>query len=111
MALYFSRSAIPYDRDARDVRVDTLSGNGAVNRNQLGYRHIGLYAYRAGFLRRYTDMQSCHIENLEMLEQLRALYHGERIHVAVANEKPGMGVDTPDQLLAVERMIQAGDVS
>ncbi len=93
-ALYFSRSAIPFDRD----------GSAATT---LGYRHIGMYAYRAGFLRRYSDMQPVAIEHLEMLEQLRALYYGERIHVAVAKETPGMGVDTPEQLAAVEQIIQA----
>jgi len=98
LALYFSRSPIPFDRDASAATT-------------LGYRHIGLYAYRAGFLRRYSDMRPCTIENIEMLEQLRALYNGERIHVAVAQETPGMGVDTPDQLAIVERMIQAGEAS
>ena len=52
-------------------------------------------------------MQPVAIEHLEMLEQLRALYYGERIHVAVAKETPGMGVDTPEQLAAVEQIIQA----
>ncbi len=98
LALYFSRSPIPFDRD------------GSANQT-LGYRHIGLYAYRAGFLRRYSDMQPCTIESVEMLEQLRALYNGERIHVAVAKETPGMGVDTPEQLALVERLIQSGEAS
>ena len=98
LALYFSRAAIPFDRD----------GNADAT---LGYRHIGMYAYRAGFLRRYSDMQPATIENLEMLEQLRALYNGERIHVAVARETPGMGVDTPEQLAAVERVIQTSAAS
>lgn len=96
LALYFSRSPIPYDRD------------GQVDDAPLGYRHIGLYAYRAGFLRRYKDMRPCTIENREMLEQLRALFNGERIHVAEATELPGMGVDTPEQLAEVERLIQSG---
>jgi len=102
-ALYFSRSPIPYDRD----------GNVDKNRDHRnhGFRHIGMYAYRAGFLRRYSDMQPCTIENLEMLEQLRALYNGERIHVAVAKETPGLGVDTPEQLAIVEQLIKSGKVS
>jgi len=116
LALYFSRSPIPFDRnsqvsDARPGTCSSVESGAGVSDKLLGYRHIGMYAYNVGFLRRYNDMQPCVIENLEMLEQLRALYHGERIHVAVANETPGIGVDTPDQLVAVERMIQAGEVS
>ena len=99
MALYFSRSPIPCDRD--NVRKQTVPA----------FRHIGLYAYRAGFLRRYADMQPCELENLEKLEQLRALYYGERIHVATAAEMPGPGVDTPEQLALVESLIQNGGAS
>jgi 3-deoxy-manno-octulosonate cytidylyltransferase (CMP-KDO synthetase) len=98
LALYFSRSPIPHNRDGKAVATP-------------GYRHIGLYAYRVGFLRRYSDMQPCTIEDLEMLEQLRALYNGECIHVGVAMEQPGMGVDTPEQLAMVEKLIRQGNAS
>lgn len=92
MALYFSRAPIPFDRDAS---------------NDLSrcYRHLGLYAYRASFLGRYSGLQACAIEELEKLEQLRALWNGEQIHVDVATELPGPGVDTPDQLAEVEAII------
>lgn len=96
MAHYFSRAPIPFDRDGD---ADPLSFTGA-------FRHLGLYAYRAGFLFRYSEMQECHYESMEKLEQLRALWHGERIHVDIAAELPGMGVDTPEQLAQVESLIE-----
>lgn len=93
MAHYFSRAPIPFDRDS------------AADSSQFGFRHLGLYAYRVGFLQRYSAMDECQYEALEKLEQLRALWHGERIHVDVATELPGLGVDTPEQLLQVEQLI------
>ena len=92
LALYFSRVLIPHDRDASDGVQHT-------------YRHLGLYAYRAGFLKRFPMLPPCTIEELEKLEQLRALWNGERIHVDIATELPGPGVDTPDQLAEVEAML------
>ncbi len=92
MALYFSRSGIPFERDA----------TGDLSQS---FRHLGLYAYRADFLKRYSGMQACAIEDLEKLEQLRALWNGERIHVDVATELPGPGVDTPEQLAEVEALL------
>ena len=95
MALYFSRAPIPFDRDtAPDQR--SVAGT---------YRHLGLYAYRAGFLFRYHNMNECQYESLEKLEQLRALWHGEGIHVDIASELPGLGVDTPEQLALVEALV------
>jgi len=89
-ALYFSRATIPWDRDrfahSRDAIGDTL------------LRHIGIYAYRAGFIRRYVSWVPSPLEQIEMLEQLRVLWYGEKIHVAVAHEVPGTGVDTPEDL-------------
>lgn len=85
-AMYFSRSSIPWhDPDKPPPAV-------------LGYRHIGLYAYRAGFLRRYVQMPASCLELRERLEQLRALEQGAEIRVAVAREKPGLGIDTADDL-------------
>jgi 3-deoxy-manno-octulosonate cytidylyltransferase (CMP-KDO synthetase) len=85
-ALYFSRAAIPHRRDL-------------LERTEAPYyRHIGLYAYRVGFLRRYTQTPPAPIEVTEKLEQLRALWMGVRIHAAVAQVIPGPGIDTMDEL-------------
>ena len=89
-ALYFSRATIPWDRE-RFMH----------SREQIGshfLRHIGIYGYRAGFIRRYVSWPASPLEQIEMLEQLRVLWHGEKIHVAVAKEVPGVGVDTPEDL-------------
>lgn len=88
MALYFSRALIPYRRDAAGAPVKY-------------YRHIGLYAYRNDFLQRYTRTPPAPLEEAEKLEQLRALWLGARIHVAVAYTAPGAGVDTPEDLARV----------
>lgn len=91
-ALYFSRATIPWDRD-RD--------RFAHSRETIGdslLRHIGIYGYRAGFIRRYVSWAPSPLEQIEMLEQLRVLWYGEKIHVAVAAEVPGTGVDTPEDL-------------
>lgn len=88
-ALYFSRAPIPWPRDRQ-----THAGNQPVR----AMRHIGLYAYRAGFVSRYCTWAPCALEEIEQLEQLRVLWHGERIAVAVAPELPGGGVDTPEDL-------------
>ena len=68
-------------------------------------RHIGLYAYRAGFLRRYVAWPPSPLELAESLEQLRVLWHGERIHVGVAQEAPGPGVDTTQDLARVAALL------
>lgn len=99
-ALYFSRAAIPWDRDrfaqSRETIGDTF------------LRHIGIYGYRAGFIRKYISWEPSQLEQIEMLEQLRVLWNGEKIHVAVAKEVPGVGVDTPEDLERVrEAMRQA----
>lgn len=97
-ALYFSRAAIPWDRERFPLD------------NELPdfyehYRHIGLYAYRAGFLQKFVAWPSCHLEQTESLEQLRALWHGEKIHVEEAVEAPGPGVDTEADLTEVTDLI------
>lgn len=89
-ALYFSRSAIPHNREGE--------GAGAV------YRHLGMYAFRVGFLQEYTQTPPCHLEELEKLEQLRALWMGHDIVVGVASEMPGPGVDTEDDLARVRAL-------
>ncbi|GHG66943.1 3-deoxy-manno-octulosonate cytidylyltransferase [Alishewanella longhuensis] len=88
-ALYFSRSAIPFDRDSN------FSGNIAEHYR----RHIGLYAYRAGFILDYVRWPTSMLEQIEALEQLRVLWQGEAIHVATALQIPAVGVDTPADLV------------
>jgi 3-deoxy-manno-octulosonate cytidylyltransferase (CMP-KDO synthetase) len=88
-ALYFSRSRIPYPRD----------GAG------LCYRHAGIYGYRVGFLKRYSVLTPSPLEKTEALEQLRVLWHGHRIAVAVSELEIPPGVDTPQDLEAVLRML------
>lgn len=90
-ALYFSRAPIPWPRDER------LRGeSGAVAAAPL--RHVGLYAYRAGFLRRFPSLARCPLEEIERLEQLRVLWHGERIAVHVSSTEAGLGIDTLQDL-------------
>lgn len=93
-ALYFSRAPIPWPRDARAAGSD-----GTVAAAPL--RHVGLYAYRAGFLRRFPLLARSPLEDIERLEQLRVLWHGERIAVHVADGHAGIGVDTPEDLARV----------
>lgn len=95
-ALYFSRATIPWDRDRFAASRETIGDS--------FLRHIGIYGYRAGFIRRYVSWQTSPLEQIEMLEQLRVLWYGERIHVDVASVVPGTGVDTPEDL---ERVRQA----
>lgn len=100
-ALYFSRAPIPWPRDAFAVDRGTLPPGGH------WLRHIGLYAYRAGFLRRFAAMPQAALERIEALEQLRVLAAGERIAVALAPEAFPPGVDTPEDLERAERHLAA----
>ena len=68
---------------------------------------MGLYAYRAGFLRRFPMLSVSPLEQIESLEQLRVLWHGERIAVHLSAERPGPGVDTPEDLARVRRLLGA----
>lgn len=95
-ALYFSRAPIPYARDAFAASRDTLPEGLPV------FRHIGIYGYRAGFLRRYRTLAPCALEQYEALEQLRVLWHGHSIGVAVTEHVPEAGVDTPADLERVQ---------
>lgn len=90
-ALYFSRAAIPWQRETYNY--ECL--NGLPN---AAYRHIGLYAYRMRFLQTYVGLPQAPIETDECLEQLRVLWHGHRIQVAKAEIIPAIGVDTPEDL-------------
>lgn len=96
-ALYFSRAPIPWHRD------EFLGGSEGLPSTVTFLRHVGLYAYRAGFLRRYRTWEPAPLELAESLEQLRALWHGERIHVAICEADPGPGVDTAADLARAER--------
>ncbi|MGD9832960.1 MAG: 3-deoxy-manno-octulosonate cytidylyltransferase [Piscinibacter sp.] len=96
-ALYFSRAPIPWWRDGR------AAGAGALQ-SPAPLRHIGLYGYRAGFLRRFPTLEPAPIEQTESLEQLRVLWHGERIAVHIAARAPGPGVDTPEDLERVRAL-------
>ncbi len=102
LALYFSRAPIPWERDRFGVEEGVALNHG----HEHGFRHLGLYAYRAGFLRDFASWPEAPIEGLEKLEQLRALWHGVRIHVDVVEEPPGHGVDTPDDLLRVVALLR-----
>ena len=90
-ALYFSRSPIPHDREG--------SGGGYCG-------HIGLYAYRVGFLKTFAALPPSPLEQRERLEQLRALHHGYSIHAERALVRPGPGVDTPEDLARVRDLLE-----
>jgi 3-deoxy-manno-octulosonate cytidylyltransferase (CMP-KDO synthetase) len=96
-ALYFSRAPIPWARDAFSSSRERLPPNlGAL-------RHIGIYGYRVGFLRQYAQLAPSPIEAIEALEQLRVLWHGYTIHVAVFDHAPEPGVDTAEDLERVRQ--------
>ncbi len=87
-ALYFSRSQIPYPREP----------------GATWYRHAGIYAYRAGFLAKFSSLKQSFLEKTEALEQLRVLWHGYRIAVAISKTEIPPGVDTPQDLEAVHKI-------
>lgn len=99
-ALYFSRATIPWPRD------HARAGGQGMPAQGNWYRHIGIYAYRTGFLHEYVSWQPAPLEQLEQLEQLRALYNGVGIHVAEASERVPGGVDTQADLDAVRARLQ-----
>lgn len=93
-ALYFSRAPIPWDRGEFDL-----------NKNPYYYRHIGLYAYRVSTLRKYHYWEPSPLEKIESLEQLRILWHGEKIHVSCVENPWPHGVDTPEDLLRLRSLL------
>jgi len=104
-ALYFSRAPLPWARDAFAATRDRLPP-------QVPFlRHIGIYAYRAGFLRRFAKLPATPLERAESLEQLRALEHGHRIVVRLTPEPFPAGVDTPADLERVRALVGQGDVA
>ena len=97
-ALYFSRAPIPWWRDGSAAGAPALP-------EPPPLRHVGLYAYRAHFLRRFPQLPPAPLEAVEALEQLRALWHGERIAVHVTAAAPGPGIDTPQDLERVRALL------
>jgi len=98
-AINFSRAPLPWSRDTFAGEDKKLPENWAYK------RHIGLYAYRAGFVKQYVAWPECELEHVEKLEQLRVLWHGEKILVLDAHEDAGVGVDTPDDLDRVRKLL------
>jgi len=103
-ALYFSRAPIPWWRDG----VPAAAQPAALPSQPPALRHIGIYGYRVGFLQRFPTLPVAALESCESLEQLRVLWHGERIAVFVAQGAPGPGVDTPADLERVRSLLAAG---
>ena len=99
-ALYFTRAAVPSSRDCFNETPREMPTS------QEYQRHIGLYGYRAGFIKQYLHWQSSDIEKTESLEQLRVLYYGERIKVITAEIAPGPGVDTIEDLNRVCELLK-----
>jgi 3-deoxy-manno-octulosonate cytidylyltransferase (CMP-KDO synthetase) len=110
-ALYFSRSPIAYDRDGlRRGIADQDPKHGYAQDYAQDYallRHVGIYAYRVGFLQAFPKLAQAPIERLEALEQLRALWHGHRIAVHITASAPGAGVDTLQDLQRVRAIFAA----
>ena len=104
-ALYFSRAPIAWWRDGMAALNTT---NPTALPCPAPLRHIGIYGYRAGFLRQFPSLEQAPLEHTESLEQLRVLWHGQRIAVHVTDAAPGTGVDTPEDLQRVRALLQAG---
>ncbi len=97
-ALYFSRAPVPWTRADRGAELDAEAWQGA-------HRHLGIYAYRSGYIREFSARGPCELESRERLEQLRALWHGEVIVCAVSREPPPTGVDTVEDLERIRRRL------
>lgn len=106
-ALYFSRATIPWPRDKYyekewgEILIEDIS-----DLDITFYRHIGIYAYKAQFVKTYVGLAQSPLEKIEALEQLRALYHGHRINVFVSNEPGGIGIDTQEDYDKVKEIIE-----
>lgn len=106
LALYFSRAPIPWWRDGY---AGAASGQppATLGNQPAPLRHIGIYAYRVAFLKRFPQLPPAPVETCESLEQLRALWHGHRIAVHITPDAPGPGVDTAEDLAAVRALYAA----
>jgi 3-deoxy-manno-octulosonate cytidylyltransferase (CMP-KDO synthetase) len=100
LAMYFSRAPIPWWRDGNTQGIQNLPSPPPL-------RHIGIYAYRVGFLKAFPQLPPAPIESCEALEQLRAMWHGHKIAVHVTDKAPGPGVDTPEDLARVRELFGA----
>ena len=98
LASYFSRAPIPFSRDHGDEAWWYTAAPKAGHTGFTPLRHIGIYSYKAGFLREFPQLAPAPTEAMEQLEQLRALWHGHRIAVHITPDAPGAGVDTPEDL-------------
>lgn len=111
MALYFSRASIPVRRDLAAVAGSTggldtgRPGNAEISAFPDSFLHIGLYAYRCGYLLNYHALQACALEKEEQLEQLRVLYHGGKIHVGQVEPSRARGIDHPDDVAVLEPVL------
>lgn len=103
LALLFSRAAIPWPRER--FALNDMSDDKSLPDSVSWFRHIGIYAYRVKFLHQYVGWEPAPLEDIEQLEQLRAMYHGVRIHVDRAAFTVPSGVDTAEDLDAVRRLI------
>ncbi len=99
-ALYFSRAPIPWHRD------QFSQNNRVLLDNDIAFRHLGIYAYRVGFLERYIKAPSSQLEKVESLEQLKVLWMGEKISVGVTNQAPPVGVDTESDLECIRQLFK-----
>jgi len=99
-ALYFSRAPIPWPRDA-------FANGTSLPDNFTALRHIGIYAYRASFLRAFNQLAPSAMEQIEALEQLRALWHGYKIGVTITQDAPPSGVDTEQDLHTARKLFEA----
>jgi 3-deoxy-manno-octulosonate cytidylyltransferase (CMP-KDO synthetase) len=102
LAMYFSRAPIPWWRDGSAA----AGGQAGLPVHPQALRHVGLYAYRVGFLRRFPSLPPAPVESCESLEKLPALWHGHRIALHVTGHAPGPGVDTPEDLARVRALFQ-----
>lgn len=109
LAMYFSRAPIGWWRDGF-IASGSVAGLPVLPSSPKPLRHIGIYAYRVGFLKQFPSLAQADIEVCEALEQLRALWHGHRIAVHVTEQAPGPGVDTPEDLERVRTFFQSAQL-
>ena len=106
-AMYFSRAPVPFARDLPGQNWWTATPpNNGLQMRAAPLRHIGIYAYRVGFLHLFPKLAQAPVEVTEALEQMRAMWYGHRIAVHLSPDAPGPGVDTPEDLERVRRLIQ-----
>ena len=105
-ALYFSRAPIPYPRDWMKSQTNTDEVGQTLPADLPVLRHMGIYAYRVGFLKRYGQLPMSRLEQIESLEQLRVLANGEHISVFISDATAAPGVDTPEDVAVVERYLR-----